>query len=60
MQLKGENLRVVDVPEAQIDASPDLDFKVDGRRIEVGGAVKVPFGEDRAEGSHECRARLIR
>ena len=26
-KLKGENLRVVDVPEAQIDASPDLDFR---------------------------------
>lgn len=42
IQLKGENLRVVDVPEAQIDASPDLEFRVDGRRIEVEGAVKVP------------------
>jgi translocation and assembly module TamB len=42
VQLKGENLRVVDVPEAQIDASPDLEFRVNGRRIEVEGAVKVP------------------
>ena len=42
LQLNGQNLRVVDVPEAQIDASPDLEFRVDGRRIEVEGAVKVP------------------
>jgi translocation and assembly module TamB len=42
MQLTGQNLRVVDVPEAQIDASPDLDFKIEGRRIEVNGAVIVP------------------
>jgi translocation and assembly module TamB len=42
MRLKVENLRVVDVPEAQIDASPDLEFRIDGRRIEVDGAVKVP------------------
>ncbi len=42
IQLKGQDLRVVDVPEAQIDASPDLEFKVDGRRIDVQGAVKVP------------------
>jgi translocation and assembly module TamB len=43
--LKGLNLRVVDVPEAQIDASPDLQFKIDGRRIEVSGAVRVPFAK---------------
>ena len=42
-KLEGQNLRVVDVPEAAIDASPNLDFKIDGRRIEVTGAVKVPF-----------------
>ena len=40
--LKGTNLRVVDVPEAQIDASPDLEFTVDGRKIAVTGSVKVP------------------
>jgi translocation and assembly module TamB len=45
IQLNGQNLRVVDVPEAQIDASPGLDFKIDGRRIEVTGAVKVPYAK---------------
>ena len=40
--LKGSNLRVVDVPEARIDASPDLEFAVDGRKIDVTGSVKVP------------------
>jgi translocation and assembly module TamB len=40
--LKGTNLRVVDVPEARIDASPDLEFAVDGRKIDVTGSVKVP------------------
>src|SRR6185295_492592 len=44
-KLQGENLRVVDVPEAAIDASPNLDFKIDGRRIEVTGAVKVPYAK---------------
>ena len=44
-KLEGQNLRVVDVPEAQIDASPHLDFKIDGRRIEVTGAVKVPYAK---------------
>jgi translocation and assembly module TamB len=42
LTLKGTNLRVVDVPEAQIDASPDLQFTVDGRRIDVTGSVSVP------------------
>ena len=43
--LQGANLRVADVPEAQIDASPDLDFAVDGRRIEVSGKVTVPYAK---------------
>jgi len=41
--LQGTNLRVADVPEAQIDASPDLEFDVEGRRIEVTGKVTVPY-----------------
>jgi len=44
-QLQGSNLRVADVPEAQIDASPDLDFNVSGRRIEVSGKVEVPYAK---------------
>src|SRR6059058_5335270 len=43
--LEGTNLRVADIPEAQIDASPDLDFSVAGRRIEVSGKVTVPFAK---------------
>ena len=43
--LQGGNLRVADVPEAQIDASPDLDFAVDGRKIEVSGKVVVPYAK---------------
>ncbi len=42
LKLKGENLRVVDVPEARIDASPDLDFNIAGREISVKGEVKLP------------------
>ena len=43
--LHGTNLRVVDVPEAQIDASPDLDFDINGRKIEVTGKVVVPYAK---------------
>jgi len=42
LHVEGENLRLVDVPEARIDASPKLDFKLSGRRIDVTGEVNVP------------------
>jgi translocation and assembly module TamB len=45
VHLQGSNLRVADVPEAQIDASPDLDFNVEGRRIEVTGKVLIPYAK---------------
>lgn len=40
--LDGQNLRVVDVPEARIDASPDLDFRITGREIHAKGEVVIP------------------
>jgi translocation and assembly module TamB len=43
--LQGTGLRVADVPEAQIDASPDLEFNVTGRKIEVTGKVTVPYAK---------------
>jgi len=43
--LQGSNLRVADIPEVQIDASPDLDFAVSGRRIDVTGKVLVPYAK---------------
>ncbi len=43
IRVQGENLRVVDVPEARIDASPDLNFRIAGREIMVKGEVKVPL-----------------
>jgi translocation and assembly module TamB len=45
LHLEGSNLRVADLPEAQIDASPDLDFNIQGRRIEVTGRVLIPFAK---------------
>ena len=42
VRIDGENLRVVDVPEARIDASPDLDFRIAERDIFVKGEVKIP------------------
>jgi len=43
IRIDGENLRVVDVPEARIDASPNLDFRIAGREMLVKGEVKVPL-----------------
>lgn len=43
--LKGSHLRVVDLPEAHIDASPDLKFNIAGKRIEVTGSVDVPYAK---------------
>jgi translocation and assembly module TamB len=43
--LEGAGLRVVDVPEAQINASPNLDFSIAGRKIDVIGKVLVPYAK---------------
>ena len=42
LHMEGERLRVVDVPEARIDASPKLDFKLDGHHVDVSGEVLIP------------------
>jgi translocation and assembly module TamB len=36
-------LRVVNVPEGRIEASPRLDFKLAGRRIDATGEVLIPY-----------------
>lgn len=43
ISLDGEKLAVIDLPEARILASPDLDLSIDGQRIDVSGTVRVPF-----------------
>ena len=40
--LSGSQLRVADVPEAQIDASPDLKFHIGDGAIAVTGVVNIP------------------
>ena len=41
--LTGERLMMVNIPEVRADASPNLLFKIDGRRIDVGGTVTIPY-----------------
>jgi translocation and assembly module TamB len=43
--MEGTGLRVADIPEAQIDASPKLDFTIKGRQITVAGSVSVPYAK---------------
>lgn len=42
LKLSGSSLRVVDLPEAVIDASPNLDFGIEGQSVNVTGTVTIP------------------
>jgi translocation and assembly module TamB len=42
LHLQGENLLVADLPEYRIVASPNVDFKIDGKRVDVRGEVVIP------------------
>ncbi|MGH8249657.1 MAG: translocation/assembly module TamB domain-containing protein [Steroidobacteraceae bacterium] len=42
LNLKGNRLLLVDVPEARVFASPDLHFRLADRRIDVTGSVAIP------------------
>ena len=42
LRIKGNDLTVIDVPEARIEASPDLRFRVDGRDLSASGSVLIP------------------
>ena len=42
VNFKGERLLLANLPELRVEASPDLGFRLDGRRIEVGGKIDVP------------------
>ncbi|MGH8307170.1 MAG: translocation/assembly module TamB domain-containing protein [Gammaproteobacteria bacterium] len=44
-KLSGENFRVSDIPEAWIDVSPNVNFKLDNRDVYVDGAVNVPYAK---------------
>ena len=45
LRLAGRDLKIVDVPEARIHASPDLVFKVDGRDLHASGTVTLPYAK---------------
>jgi translocation and assembly module TamB len=43
LHLKGNDLRVANIPEARIQASPDVNLKLNGRRIDLTGEVTLPY-----------------
>lgn len=42
LTLKGDNFQAMNTPEARIWMSPDLQLRMNGRKIQVGGLLKVP------------------
>lgn len=42
VNFKGERLLLADLPELRVEASPDLVFRLDGRRIQVDGRIDIP------------------
>jgi translocation and assembly module TamB len=43
LHLEGDNLLLVNIPEAKVYASPDVDMTVAGRRIDIGGTIGLPY-----------------
>jgi translocation and assembly module TamB len=43
LHLVGSDLRVLNIPEARVDASPDVSLHMDGRRIDLHGRVSLPY-----------------
>ncbi len=43
LHLTGADLRVVSIPEARVDVSPDVLVHMEGRRIDVRGNVSLPY-----------------
>lgn len=42
LRIQGEAVQVLNTPEAEILASPDLELALAGRRVDVTGKIKVP------------------
>ncbi len=43
LHLIGSDLRVLNIPEARVDASPDVSLQMEGRRIDLHGTVTLPY-----------------
>ena len=43
LNLIGDNLHVVNLPEARIQISPDVHIKFSGRRLDITGTIALPY-----------------
>jgi translocation and assembly module TamB len=43
LHLQGDNLLIVNIPEAKVYAAPNVDMKIAGRRIDISGSVELPY-----------------
>jgi translocation and assembly module TamB len=43
LKLSGQNLKIIDLPVARVIASPNVELKLNGRRIDVSGTVDLPY-----------------
>jgi translocation and assembly module TamB len=57
LHLMGEDLRIFSVPEARVDASPDVSVHLAGRQIDLRGQVTLPYA--RIEPANLANAVLI-
>jgi translocation and assembly module TamB len=47
LRIEGDNIRVLNTLEAEIDASPQLDVTLSGTRVDVNGKIVVPHADIR-------------
>lgn len=50
LQLRGKNFLAVDLPEAEVRASPDLQLRLDPERLRISGTIELPQAEIRPKG----------
>lgn len=43
LHLRGTDLRLINIPEARVDASPDVTVHLQGTRIDVNGQINLPY-----------------
>jgi translocation and assembly module TamB len=45
INIEGENVEVASIPEARLQASPDLQIKLKNRNIDIKGEVHIPYAK---------------
>ena len=58
IRVKGENFRVINTLEAQVDVSPDLTIALRKNRVDVGGDVVIPRAQIKLKTLHESAVNV--